>query len=756
MGENNNFILGNGEKLTDSIKIKKSGGDKNPPYKWTEAKSRVGQWLNQIVKEFEEIPSEASPNNEVSAVITMHPRYTSKSDFPKNLLDSVGIRAVGGRSRKIKPESWGIEKHPEDAVTDEIIVVGTRQSFDQWAENINNWSENIKGRDEITHLENIKSFKSEDKIRDTIENFNNNLYEFVLHEAKNPDVLKSFERFVEYHECKINFEKIRFVGDLAFVPVYSKKEKLDLLAQFTYVRVLRSMPQLRTLKPKNTEIRDKIDIETNHEISNDSKKVIDNDLRVAIFDGGIPSDSPILKWVNLIEPRGIGKAKDEFLEHGLGVTSALLFGSLNLSGENLLNPIFMVDHIRVLDDSTGTNNDFELYDVLDRILYVLDEAKKNNKSYDFINLSIGPNISMEDDDINSWTAAIDQRLIGNETFVTVAAGNSGEGNANLGKNRIQPPSDAVNVLTVGSCDVEGESWKRAAYSSVGPGRCPGIVKPDGVVFGGSQYQEFMVLAIGEELAMIGTDGTSFAAPSLLRSAITVRSHVGSELGSLANRALFIHKAHRDTKEHNMHEVGWGRFETDLSSIITCEDDEVLVIFQGELPVGEHLRAPIPMPEDELKGMITITSTLVISPEIDPSYPNTYTRAGLEITFRPNAEKRKLYDDGNFSQHPESVAFFNKRGIFGETELNLREDGHKWEPCLKAQKKFRSASLLNPFFDIYYHNRQEGQSLKNPKPIPYALIVSVKAPKMKDFYNEVVRAYSNILIPLKPELQIKIS
>jgi hypothetical protein len=745
----NNFLLGNGERLTEGVKIKKSGGEKNPPYEWTKAKVQVKKWLHETVEEFGKIPSEASPEGKVSAIITMHPRYTSKSDFPKQLFDSVGIRAVGGRSKKIKPKAWGIENHPEDAITDEIFVVGSRDNFSNWANSINSWSEDFKGSFELTHLEDIKAFTPEEKIKIGANEQNISLFEFVLHEGIDSKVLKQFVDFSKKHSAKVVSEKIKYVGRLAFVPVYASIQDANLLAQFTYVRVLRAMPQLRTLTPdsKKQIKQSKLTLPEEEEI--------EPALRVAIFDGGIPKDSPLSQWVNLIEPDGIGKEDDEFIEHGLGVTSALLFGPLDLLSAKASRPICRVDHVRVLDQQTGTNGDFELYDVLDRIIGRLDEVKKIGQPYDFINLSLGPNLPVEDDEINSWTASLDVRLVGAESFVTVAAGNSGEDDAALGLNRIQPPSDAVNVLTVGSCDTDELTWQRATYSSVGPGRCPGIIKPDGVVFGGSSKKAFMVLAPGKKPTVVGTDGTSFAAPSLLRSAVAVRTQLGSSFSSLANRALFVHRAERNPSVHKIEEVGWGRFETDFNKLITCEDDEATVIFQGELPVGEHLRAPIPMPDGELTGMVTITATLVISPEIDPSYPNTYTRAGLEVTFRPNSEKRKLNENGDFSAHAGSQSFFNRKGIFGTTELDLREDGHKWEPCLKAKRTFRATTLVDPLFDIYYHHREEGQALKEPKPIPYALVISMKAPKVKDFYNKVVRTYSNVLIPLRPKTQIQV-
>jgi hypothetical protein len=415
-----------------------------------------------------------------------------------------------------------------------------------------------------------------------------------------------------------------------------------------------------------------------------------------------------------------------------------------------------LDHIRVLDRNTGKNGDFEYYDVLDRILAVLDNAKKISKPYDFINLSLGPDIPIEDDEITRWTSTLDERLVGGKALVTVAAGNSGHLDSSSGLNRIQPPSDAINVLSVGSCDtVKAEEWKRSEYSSVGPGRCPGIVKPDGVIFGGSAENPFMVVAPSsiEKPVAAGMQGTSFAAPFALRTGIAVRAQLGKVFNPLAIRALLIHRA--DCKHKNLLEIGWGRFETDYGRLITCDDDEALVAFQGELPIKDYLRALIPLPDGNIEGMISVSATLVIAPEIDPGFPNVYTRGGLEVFFRPNSAKFKPDKDGRVPENPNTRPFFSEKKIYGKAEYNLREEGHKWEPCLKTTQKFHAETLNKPCFDIYYHKRYEGANAKEVKPMPYALIVSVKAPKIKDFYDRVVRTYSNILIPLQPTIRIQV-
>ncbi|MBJ7983000.1 S8 family peptidase [Bacillus cereus] len=746
MARENNFLLGYGERLTEGVKIKRTGSDKNPPYDFNVAQAQAARWLAEAVNEFDEIPMEACPNNEVTAIVTMHPRYISKSDFPKELFEAVGVRAVGGRSKKVQPREWGIEKHPDEAITDELFVMGTKENFMKWSREIESWEANKKSSLQITHLENIKAYNAEEKLSLVSDIGEKILLEVVLHEYMNDGVLNLFEKYVQKTGSVPIMDRIRFVKNLAFVPVYASKHSLKALADFSCVRVIRKMPTIRTQNPNSSEESEyfRVDLPT----SNESR----SPLRVAVFDGGLPEENPLNQWVNLIEPESIGEADVFYQKHGLAVTSALLFGSLK-KDQKAESPEFIVDHIRVLDKNTGEGDEgFQYYDALDRILEFLNTTEE---TYDFINLSIGPDIALDDGEINRWTASLDQYFAGGEVLVTVAAGNNGDEDPLTGLNRIQPPSDGVNILAVGACDTEDISgWNRANYSCIGPGRCPGIIKPDGVVFGGSDNSPFMVLANSNTPVAVGIQGTSFAAPFLLKTAVNTKLQLGEDFGPLALKALLIHRA--EQSDNTVQEVGWGKFETDVNKLITCEDDEALVVFQGELLVKEHLRVPIPLPEDALQGMVTVSATLAISPQVDPAFPNAYTRGGLEVTFRPNITRFKQNEDGENLEHPETKSFFSQKNLYGGSEYELRDNGHKWEPCLKVTKRFRGATLNEPFFDVYYHNREEGTSVKEPEPIPYALVVSVKAPRVSNLYNQIARTYSHLLVPLKPQARLRIN
>ena len=98
-------------------------------------------------------------------------------------------------------------------------------------------------------------------------------------------------------------------------------------------------------------------------------------------------------------------------------------------------------------------------------------------------------------------------------------GNTGAEDRESGEARIQVPSDCVNGLSVGAANTTHADWCRAPYSSWGPGRSPGVVKPDLVQFGGIDTQPFVVYTRGAVPTLAQTWGTSFAAPAALRLAL---------------------------------------------------------------------------------------------------------------------------------------------------------------------------------------------------------------------------------------------
>ena len=744
MAREHNFLLGQGERLISKVQVPKAGGEKNIPYDLSTAKTRIAQRLEQVTAQITQLPEDACPRGEVVAVLTLHPRFLSKSDYPSDLLSAVGLRSVGSRSRTITPETWGTERHGDHAVTEEIFVAGAKTALDRWAKSVKRWTQNTRGATSLSHIEDFSAFEAKSKLRGIPEG-NGVLLEVVLHNSGVDAIVLDFIKYAKAHGAEPLIARRRDVQGLTFLPVRVNPKHAEDIARFSFVRVARGMPTLRPFRPSILRGSQGFDVR----LPKDAP--VDGASRAVIFDGGLPvaAEKALSPWVTLVQPAGLGPSKPAFEEHGLGVTTAFLFGPL-AAGQAPATPLCAVDHVRVLDSNTGNANDPDYFDVLDRIVGHLD---KNPDLYSYVNISLGPSLAVDDEEVTLWTAALDKRFAHGKVVATVAAGNDGELDEAAGLNRIQPPADGVNVLSVGAADRLDGGWRRAAYSCVGPGRSPGVVKPDGLAFGGSDHEPFGVLT--SQLRGGQIQGTSFAAPFALRSAASIGAQLGTRLGPLAIRALLIHRAHTED-HHELKHVGWGRFESDPLKLVTCDDDETLVVFQGELPVAEHLRAPIPINNVALQGDVLLAASLVISPEVDPEHPGTYTRSGLEVAFRPHSAKFAKPKDGRKrAKHAKTRSFFSPANLYGQSESVLREDSHKWEPCLHHEERIRSSSLAEPCFDIYYHHRESGMKVADPQPIAYAFVVSLKAPGVKDLYNRVVRAYANQLVPLRPQVRIQV-
>ncbi len=739
-----NFLIGYGERLTYEVPVPTRSGDKNMPYEYSTSQERLKNDVSKISEYIQTLPDDACPQNKSVAIITMHPRFVSKSEFPIDFIKSAGFNPIGSRQKKIAPDRWGIKKHPREAQTEQIFVSGTRDRLYKLSETAQHWNKKSGAAKGLLRIESILPFTAESKIKSIPADRDEILLEVILHNANDEAIIKLFIDYVRKLEAFAMVDKRRDIEGLTFIPVKTRRVSVSNIAKYSFVRVCRGMPTLRPIYPAITRqiVDTTVDLPT--------EPAIVPDMKAVTFDGGIPKSafSKLSYWVSLTEPPGIGPAVPQLEEHGLAVTSAFLFGHL-VPNKPIERPICEMEHVRVVDERDNSTKDIEYIDVIERIVHHLDA---NKGKYEFVNISIGPDIPISDDEISYWTLAIDRRFASLNAVVTVAAGNTGELDANTELNRIQPPSDAVSVLSVGAADSMGDSWSKAKYSSEGPGRSPGIVKPDGVAFGGALSEPFHVL--DNNLHIKPVMGTSLASPLTLRAATSVTAQLGAALNSLTVRALMIHFA-KDGK-YERRKVGWGRFELDSEKLITCEDCAPTVIYQGVLPVGTHRRIPIPLPKQTVNCNIHLTATLLISPEIDPGFLGTYTESGFMAVFRPDSRDYHIDGKGKKSTHPKTLPFFSESTMYGKGEYEIREGGLKWEPCQKGSKNFRYSTLYEPVFDVYYHTREEGLASTHAHPIPYSLIITINAPKIRNLYNQVIRTHPNILVPIRPQIRIRVS
>ncbi len=745
------FLIGFGERLTEPVLPPSGGGGAPPPYELTQARARLAPQFTQGSHEAQQLPSTACPEDRVVSTLTLHPSFIAKSHFPARLLRAAGFETVGSRPRHIVPElnmhqigkvggkpSYEPSAGTEERPTTELFVESTRSDLQSWANHLENQEEELhESAERIVIVEEYRLQSPQERLRLPMDLPEELPLEIVLHSAGAIEyrfVLEAFEAFTRELGVDADLDRRIAVGGLCFVPTFAPASQLENLAQFSFIRVAREMPRLRLLEPVGMISRAVKDVDVSLPID----QPLDPELRVAIFDGGTESNSPLAPWVTSRDVPGIGAPVDEYLDHGMAVTSSLLFGSIN-SGSVLPTPFAHVDHYRVLDDKSNSDP-YELYDVLRRIETVLSQ-----NAYSFINLSIGPYLPIEDDEVHSWTAFLDSHLSDGRTLATVAIGNNGCNDRPSGNARIQVPGDCVNALSVGAVNSQSDSWVRAPYSALGPGRTPGIVKPDVVTFGGTQAEPFLTIA--EDSSLIAITGTSFASPAALRTALGVRGLFGERLDPLALKALLIHTAEQH-EQHNPHEYGWGRVSPELEPIVVCRDGMARVVYQGDLTPAKYLRAQLPIPVERLEGRIKITATLVYASAVEPDQPSNYTMSGLEVVFRPDETK---FGAGT-STAAKSSPFFSKKRLASEAEL--RADAHKWETVLHETVTKYGSSLNNPVFDIHYNARSGGHDGTSYAPkLRYAMVITVESKRTPDLYDRVLRTYATQLQALVPRTNI---
>lgn len=736
-----NFLLGRGELLNIELAPPTVNPDKAHPYSFDEVIAFLKPRIAKAAHDFDRLPDLACPHDQTVGILTLHPTYLAKSYFPQKLLAQTGLRAVGSKETRITPRKWTKKGDPEQSVALEVFVAGSRSSFRDLGDTLSDFRSLEDLANEASRIEDFRPFAIGERVRP----INNRReegqvkLEVVLHASEDQSfILLGFREYLENLGAFADLRRRIQVGALTFLPVLLPPSKVNDLEKFSFLRVARPMPSLRTFHPGLRTVKGARPIPC----TLPSAGPVTKDFRVAVFDGGLPPRAELKPWVRRMRAGDLGEAQQDFVDHGLGVTSALLFGPIRDS--QLEQPYVGIDHYRVLDKNSGRDED--LFDVLPRIMSALETSKPK-----FFNLSIGPALPIDDDDVEVWTASLDEYLADGGSLATIAVGNDGDADSGAGLDRVQVPSDCVNGLAVGAADtLSPVRWRRANYSCRGPGRCPGVVKPDVLAFGGTSEEPFYVLSSKDLRFAAPTSGTSFASPSVLRMASGIRAHFGDAVTALGIKAILIHRS--DDGGMHRRDVGWGRVPDAMEELMTCSDGKVSVLYQGLLQPSKYVRVPVPVPAETLVGKITVRATFCFATGTDPHHPASYTRSGLDVQFRPHDGKRK----GKDPSRPDTSSFFRdfKRYL---TEAELRNEAHKWETVMQAEKTFLGSSLQNPVFDVHYMARRDAAAIARTGAgaIPYALVVTVAAPKMPRIYSLVINRYRTQLRALQPIIEVPI-
>lgn len=727
MARKTNYLIGKAEELTKLTPPPKMDPQSRDLYTIEEVVGRLKPQLKQITEEFLHLDARLCPRGYAVVKMTLHPSFIAKGHFPKQLLRDMGVRSIGSKATEVKPDKWMRKGTPTKSPSTSLFIAGKIENFVDFEKKLSGFTRDSYAAQDLMKIWSFENITPSSKIKEN-QSSKPGYFEVGIQfipGGTSEFIKQSFISYAQSLDFDIKDELSLEVSNLWFIPVIGSQVKAIELAQHSFVRVIRPMAPLRSFRPLVRSLSGSTKAKL------PSAPPLASDVRVAILDGGLPTTHAIGPWLN--EYRLSDSSSRDYPggpDHGLGVTSAFLFGPLPHNSE-ASRPYSFVDHHRILDSDIDGEDPLELYRTLTHIEDIL-----ISRQYEFINISLGPDLPIDDDEIHPWTSLLDSYLADGETFLTIAAGNNGEGDESLGLHRIQVPSDSVNAVAVGSSDRNDSNWQKAIYSASGPGRAPGRVKPDLLAFGGSHHQYFHVLNAAPYPELVPQQGTSFSAPYLLRKAVGIRALLGHSITPLAIKALLINSAHRNDQEQC--HVGWGKVIDEVDTLVQSPEGVAKILYQGELLPGKYLRVPLPIPKTGINGMVKIKATCCFSTHVDPQDTSMYTKAGVEISWKP---KKGEKPDGFFQQ------------VKKATEAELRRDAAKWEPVLHAEKR-KNGNLLNePAFEIHYMARNSGADISptSAEIIKYAFVVTLEAPKHKEIFSDILEAYSEILSEIEPRI-----
>ena len=765
-------ILVGGERLIlDVDQVNSGGGDKYHPMTAKAAASMLAPMVTELTDRFSQLPQEALGTARYFQT-TLLPNYLAASHFPAQLLAAAGLVAVGSRAA---PGTYETATKSEPTTTKSLIVAGPSEGAARLSDIIE--SAGTGGKSQRNAFEQLREI-SEIRMANNTEVLGTTPHDADVWEAVlNPlgidqsgDLVatddETFEKWISWI-ANLGGQVVdsyrRTEAGLTFVPVRMDAEGVHQASQFNPLRSLRPMPVLRPLPTTFLRV-------TPPTVLPPEETAPEGTHTIAVFDGGLQKNS-LLDSIAVTDVTNEPENHDA-TSHGTAVTGSAIYGLLT-PGKKAQRPASAAEHYRVFPGPPG-DKDVYVYWVLDQI-----EAVLTTTHYPIVNLSIGVDVSVEDDgEPNRWTSTLDRIAYEHDVLFVVAAGNNGAEDEQTGLNRVQSPADMANGVSVGACDEpHSKGWERTWYSAVGPGRNGSRIQPNGVQFGGNLTADRPFYGLHANLQLRETQGTSFSGPITTNALSRLGAILGSEWKSANTlRAFATHFAERHPGEDVRVETGHGRFALDYASELQCAANEVHLLYQSKLYRHELLSFRLPVPRSIVSGSVKLRLTMAFASPVEPTQPLEYTQATIEPVFRPHTNKfrfskdkksktvnvgtepeiaTKLIADGYvISGHPVSRVLPGTSG----SEIELREGG-KWETVRRIDLPMQATSLLDPRLDLSYVSRKSGLLQSSAAPLDFTLLASVIAPKIDTLYSDVEAAYpilSRLDVANEPQITTTIS
>lgn len=726
-------ILANGEKLAREITKGNSGGPKELPYTYEEAKNRIMNDISNLSNEIQE-NSELYLEDEIIINVRMAENFIAKSYIPDVFNKKESMEFIGARiyDRKLVGK--------KEVKSKLYFVKCSKDNLEWFINDLNKDNFNETQIKQLRSIEKIDMLNAEEKTLGFDEKKNEYEVEIVLHPLRNEkkSALIKLNKYLEDGSIIKEYES----GPI-FILAKVKEKNLLNISKYNFLRTIHPMreinlPELRTFKgsnlpkiPQSKDIRDKI--------------------KIGVFDGGANEENiylkPYLKNYNLSSL----PSEENTLQHGNAVCGTVLYGEINKykNEEQLPEPKCTVESFRVLPEKN-------LYNVIDNIENVVNDRDDIN----IYNISFGPRGPILDDQINRFTYSLDRLALKNKIFC-IAVGNDGKVMKPF--NRIQAPSDAVNCIGVGSYSkFDGEIY-RAEYSCIGEGREGAKLKPDLLAFGGDERNLFQAISL-DGTSRLMTAGTSFSSP-IVAGKVGEITQISEELDPIMARTLLIHSSHKELD--NGEEEGFGILEDNVENIIKCSENKVTILYKGFIIPSRCIKLPIPLPgTSNESGNINFSWTICTLTDISTLDSDLYTNTCIEETFYPNSnifsftkkgEKAVTVDIINQSElvsQLESLGYKKSKNPSSDTakrrnELQRRLD-YKWDTISRKTKGKKIDGVNDPFLIISALSRDEGDLRK----VRFSVAITVEMKKYKgNMYQDILNKYE-VLTPIQIEQEVE--
>ena len=737
-------IIAHGELYVEPISKKSNYVNKSYPHEYEEVKTQLISNIDKITSTLsgENVESREIFIDEKIICLRMEPKFEAKSYIPNSIINSKNdMELIGGRKYSIDDE---------DSAKLYFVKTSDRglAKFKQNLEEGTN-DQNKSWRNQICSIRGVDLLSPDEKILGFDDNWQNGSVEIILHPI-GENYQKAINALFELSNISYDEAQIRTYEDgLTFISTTCSKEQLERISNLNVLRTVHPMGKV-SIEPLRLAV-------PGFKVPNVEYEKKISSIKVGVFDGGANETHPLLKnYVSCIDATSMPE-NSYCVDHGTGVCGIILHGNIgDKSGSTLPIPNVSINCYRVFPLTDP--NDSDLYEIIDTIENIV----PNDKDTKLYNLSIGPAGAIVDDSISRFTYVLDKLTYSvdpdevNPLF-SIAVGN--DGHLVYPLNRIQAPSDMVNGLSVGAYTFDSKGKMiRAPYSCIGEGREGGKIKPDILEFGGN-YDHPFIVASNNANNVSGEMGTSFASPlaihkigSLMAQSQNISPHLG--------RALLIHTAEYDKKQTKL-EQGFGFCQADVDDILTCEDNDVTLLYSGTLMTSQTAKLPIFSPRiNTVSGNVKIKWTVatIVNPCIND--PDAYTSNCIEDTFVPHDMTFNFTKKGYASHkinmlNPNSAELAQELVNQGYTrsehpvshpakrnwdEKDLRNKDLKWDTIISKQLSMRGASLSSPYLALHAIGRND---FKDDK-IRYFAVISISAPKFEgSLYNAILQSYRNL-------------